>query len=94
MTGRITAINLATTATFATTNDVTITDDTGRVILNESNTFTAGDTRSPVQTAHLATTGAASALVQSPIYLANQKVTVAVAQAGLAKTGTFTFTVA
>lgn len=94
LTGRVASIFLATSATFATTNDITITDDTGRKILVETNTWLKGQTRSPVSPSHLATTGAESTINESPIFLANQKLTVAVSGAGLAKTGTFTVTMA
>ena len=96
ITGRIAAVvyTKATAAVaYASTVDFTITAETSaQNIWTEAN-VNATETAYPVAAAKLAS-GAASTITESPIYVAQERVKIVLAQGGNTKRGTFTVIVA
>lgn len=85
--GEVTFITYAT-GTLASTADVTITlEDSGQGVWTESN-ISVGDKRFPRVAANL-TDGSASTLTEVPIYAADERIKIVVAQGGNTKSGTF-----
>ncbi len=95
ITGRIAAIAYAkaTGSPFASTADITVTTDiSAQSVWSEAN-VNASETNHPVAVANL-TDGSASTLTEIPIYAANERVKIAIAQGGNTKIGTFTVIIA
>lgn len=75
--------------TFASTADITVTtEDTGQAIWSVTNS-TASASVYPVAAANLPS-GAASTITEVPIFAANERVKIVVAQGGNTKSGTIT----
>lgn len=92
ITGRIAAV-IYTKGNFDNGADFTITAEaTGQSLWTDTD-VNASETVYPVAAANLGT-GAASTLTEVPIFVANDRVKVVVAQGGNAKTGTITVIVA
>lgn len=87
--GRIVAVQYSkATGGLASTTDVTVTtEDTGQAVWSATN-LNASTTVSPLVAAVL-TSGAASSLSELPVYAAGERVKIAIAQGGNAKTGSF-----
>ncbi|MES0444976.1 MAG: hypothetical protein ABUJ92_00385 [Desulfobacterales bacterium] len=95
VTGRISAIiyTRPTGTPFASTADVTVTtEDSGQSIWAELN-VNASETNYPLVAGNLQS-GAASTLTEVPLYAANERVKIAIAQGGNAKAGTFIVVIA
>lgn len=92
-TGRV--VNVIYTKTDYTDGvDFTITaESTGLSLWTDTN-INATEIVAPVQAANIGGTGAASALTEVPVYLANERVKIVIAAGGATKTGTFTIVVA
>lgn len=93
--GRIVAINytLPTGSPLASTTDLTVTlEESGLAVMAATN-ITVSTTYYPVKAA-TTTAGAASTLTEVPIYAANERVKLAIAQGGNTTNGTITVVVA
>lgn len=93
--GRVVSISYIKHATNYTDGvDFTITAEaTGQSLWTDTN-INASETVYPVAAANLGTTGAASTLTEAPIYIANDRVKIVIAQGRNAKIGTFDVVVA
>ncbi len=88
VTGRVAAIVLATGETFATGMDLTITtEDSKQDIWNEDSVDVA-EMMYPIAKCSTAS-GVASTLTEAPIYAANERVKIDIANGGDTKVGTF-----
>lgn len=93
VTGRVASIAYVKTD-FADGVDFSITGaDSGVVIWAEDN-VNAAKVMSPVQAAHLNTSGAASAFTQNPVVVANERIKIIIAAGGDGKIGTFNIVMA
>lgn len=95
VTGRVAAVvyTAATGTPYASTADFDVTaEETGLVIWSENN-VTASKTVHPVTEGDL-NTGTQSTLVEVPIFVANERIKIAIAQGGNTRTGTFEVVVA
>ena len=85
--GVINSIGYAT-GTLATSADLTITMETSKQAVLTAADVAVGTQFRPVA-AGTTTTGAASSLTEVPIYAADERVKIVIAQGGNTKTGTF-----
>lgn len=90
VTGRVAALRYTkATGGLASTSDLTITTETSAQSLWSATNINATTTVHPVAVANLPS-GASSSLTEVPIFAANERIKVEVAQGGNTKTGTFT----
>ncbi len=91
--GRVAMVSY-TKVDFAAGVDFTITtEDTGQNVWVDAD-VNASQTVYPVAAGNLGGTGAASTITEAPIYAADERVKIVLAQGGNAKTGTFTVVIA